>query len=215
MKPRIILASSSPQRMDIMRELGIDFEAVSMDVNEVIMPTPEETVQANARLKAKAAYDKFPDAIVIAADTVISHAGKVLGKPKNTIDAESVLSAMAGSDVKAVSAVAVVNATASDGYVAVESAVAHLRELTHDDIAWYIGTKEPLTRAGSLGISRYGDIFIERIDGAYSCFAGLPKRALLAALSKANLATLVLPDGMSAIPAVATTNLEITNFKMP
>ena len=96
-KKHVILASSSPQRADVMRELGIGFRAVSMDVDEVILASPEETARANARLKALAAHSKFPDEIIIAADTVIDHAGKVLGKPKDAKDAESVLATMSSS----------------------------------------------------------------------------------------------------------------------
>jgi len=214
MKKHIILASSSPQRVDIMRELGIDFNAVSMDVDEVVLSSPEETVQVNARLKALAAHDKFPNETIIAADTVISHAGKVLGKPKDAAEAESVLSAMSGGDIKAVSAVAVINAESRKACVVTDVAVVHMRTLSKDDISWYIGTAEPLTRAGSLGISRYGEIFVERIEGAYSCVSGLPKRALLAAITKVGLADKILPNGVAVNPAIAEAGLIITDIKL-
>ena len=211
---RVILASGSPQRADVMRELGIDFNAVSMDVDEVILPTPEETVQENASLKALAAHDKFPNDVIIAADTVISHAGRVLGKPKDAQEAKTVLSALSGSDVMAVSAVAVINPFSKCKCIATESAVVRMRKLSQDDIAWYINMGEPLTRAGALGISRYGEIFIERIKGAYSCFAGLPKRALLTAIEKVGLATEILPNGMPLNSGIMTNGVIITVFNV-
>ena len=214
MSKYIILASSSPQRADIMRELGFDFTAVPMDVDEVVLSTPEATVEANARLKVLTAYPRFPHEIIIAADTVISHAGKVLGKPKNAKAAEAVLSSLSGKKVKAVSSVAVINPSAESICVVTESAVAHMRTMSQRDIAWYIGMGEPLTRAGSLGISRYGEIFIERIEGAYSCIAGLPKRALLVAISKVGLAGDVLPNVMLENASITATGLTITNLKM-
>ena len=211
MSKYIILASSSPQRADILRELGFDFNAVPMDVDEVVFPSPEETVEANARLKALTAYSRFPHEIIIAADTVISHGGKVLGKPKNAKAAEAVLSSLSGKKVKAVSSVAVINPSAESICVVTESAVAHMRTLSGRDIYWYIGTGEPLTRAGALGISRYGEIFIERIDGSYSCFAGLPKRALLVAISKVGLARAILPDVLLENASITTTGLGISH----
>lgn len=214
MRKRVILASSSPQRTDIMRELGIDFRAISMDVDEVVLISPEETVRTNARLKALAAHDKFPDENVIAADTVVSYAGRVLGKPKDAAEAREVLSTMSGCSVKAFSAVAVVNASTRCGCVVTEFSVASLKQLTQDDISWYIGTGEPLTSAGALGISRYGEIFIDKIDGAYSCFAGLPKRALLTALDKTGLATAILPNGMPSNPLPLGTNLTFIDFQL-
>ena len=134
MKKQVILASSSPQRADILRELGIDFKALSMDVDEVVLSTPEATVQENARLKVLTAHSKFPNDVIIAADTVISHAGKVLGKPKDAEEAQNLLSAMSGNDAKAVSAVAVINATTQQGCIATEIALARIRELTNEEI---------------------------------------------------------------------------------
>ena len=214
MKKQVILASGSPQRADILRELGIDFKAISMDVDEVVLSTPEATVQENARLKALTAHSKFPNDVIIAADTVISHAGKVLGKPKDAEEAQNLLSAMSGNDAKAVSAVAVINATTQQGCIATEIAVARIRELTNEDISWYIGTGEPMTRAGSLGISRYGEIFIERIEGSYSCFSGLPKRALLAAIARIGLASEILPNGLSKNPSITAQGLTITEIQL-
>lgn len=214
MRRAVILASSSPQRADILRELGIEFDAVSMDVDEVVLSTPEETVRTNARLKALAAHSRFPEEAVITADTVISHDGRVLGKPRDAIEAEAILASLSGHEVKAFSAVAVVNAATLAGCVATECAVAHMRHLTGDEISWYIETREPLTRAGALGISRYGEIFIERIDGTYSCFAGLPKRALLAAISTVGLTGELLPNGLPANPGRMATDLTITCFEL-
>lgn len=214
MRRAVILASSSPQRADILRELGIEFDAVSMDVDEVVLSTPEETVRTNARLKALAAHSRFPAEAVIAADTVISHDGRVLGKPRDAIEAEAILASLSGHEVKAFSAVAVVNAATLAGCVATECAVAHMRHLTGDEISWYIETREPLSRAGALGISRYGEIFIERIDGTYSCFAGLPKRALLAAISTVGLTGELLPNGLPANPGRMATDLTITCFEL-
>lgn len=214
MKQQIVLASSSPQRADIMRELGVEFSAVAMNVNEVVLSSADETAQANARLKAHAAHAEYPTAIIIAADTVISHNGRVLGKPSSAQEAREILLSMSGKDVKAVSAVAVIDGETGTGCVVTESAVAHLRRLSSHDIDWYVGMGEPLSRAGSLGISRYGEIFIEGIDGAYSCFAGLPKRSLLAALVRAGLGDVVFASGESKSLDALSSDLTIADLQM-
>ncbi len=185
MKMPMILASGSPQRADVMRELGMDFEAISMDVDEVVLPTPEETVEANAKLKAIAALRLVHDErLIIAADTVLCADGRILGKPWTAQRAREYLRMLSGKTITAVSSVAVGRKGDETGWIATESATADVKTLTDDEIDGYVATGEPLERAGAIGISRYGEIFIERIHGSYSCIVGLPKRSLIAILCR-------------------------------
>lgn len=182
--PAIILASESPQRKAILDELGIRFQSLPMNVDEVTLETPEATVRENAKLKAVAALSLAADgSIVIAADTVVFSRGRILGKPKDRAIAREYLLILSGQRVHASSAVAVVRKGDHDGILAQESAVAVIRSLSESEIAWYVDTEEPFSRAGAFGISRYGEIFVDRIEGAHSCIAGLPKTALLMALA--------------------------------
>ena len=185
MNDRIILASGSPQRADIMRELGIKFDVVSVDVAEVTLETAAETVTANAKLKAIAAWQKLAGGnLAIAADTVLSIDGHILGKPGSEQRAREYLLSISGHDVTAVSAVASVCGGMDNGWIGIETATARVKTLTEAEVDWYVAHGEPLTRAGAIGISRYGELFITSVHGAYSCFAGLPKRTLLAVIGR-------------------------------
>lgn len=182
--PAIVLASESQQRKAILDELGIQFRVMPMDVDEVTLDTAEATVQENAKLKALTALSLVPDrTIIIAADTVLFSRGRILGKPKDRATAREYLVMLSGQRVRASSAVAVARKGDHEGVLAQENADAVIKALSDSEIAWYVETEEPLSRAGAFGISRYGEIFVERIEGAHSCIAGLPKTALLAALA--------------------------------
>ncbi|MBP5510184.1 MAG: septum formation protein Maf [Kiritimatiellae bacterium] len=181
----IYLASASPQRSQILRELDLTFTVLPVEVEEVALVTPEATVCENARRKAERALPQCPtDAVALGADTVVEIDGKILGKPGSTEEARRFLSLLSGRVVKAWSGISLCRLR--DGktvsQTACESASAKIKALTDGEIDWYVATGEPMTRAGAFGISRIGEIFVERIEGSYSCFAGLPKRLLLSML---------------------------------
>lgn len=181
----ICLASASPQRSQILRELGLPFTARPVDVEEVVLATPRETVRENARRKAETAFPQCPDGtLALGADTVVEIDGRTLGKPHSKEEAKRYLSLLSGRVVNAWSGIALFGIrdgrTVSE--TAAECASAKIKRLTDAEIEWYVSTGEPMTRAGAFGISRIGEIFVERIEGAYSCFAGLPKRLLLSML---------------------------------
>jgi septum formation protein len=207
----IFLASGSPQRKAILQELGIAFEVLSMDVDEVTLNTPEATVLENARIKALATLPIVPDeSIVIAADTVLFAQGNILGKPADRKTARTYLSMLSGQSVRAYSGVAVIRKGDPEGALILESAQAHIRSLSEPEIVWYVETEEPLTRAGAFGVSRYGELFVERIEGSYSCIAGLPKAALLAGLSQ------ISPPFPAGPPAkFLATQVQMETFQVP
>ena len=182
---RIVLASESPQRRAILQELGIPFDALPVDVDEVTLGTPEATVLENAEIKVLAALPLVPDgAFVVAADTILFARGAILGKPGDPATAREYLRALSGQAIQAWSGVAVACKGHPQGSLALENATVHIRELSESEMEWYVATEEPLTRAGAFGVSRYGEVFVDRIEGAYSCVAGLPKAGMLAALSR-------------------------------
>jgi len=185
MSASVILASNSPQRADVLREMGIPFETLTAHVDEVTLATSEETVRTNARLKVLSVLPLVSNGrVVIAADTVIDLDGRILGKPGTSAKAYEYLRAMSGRSVRAVSAVAVVRKSDDQGWIGIESADVRIKKLSDSDIDWYVSTGEPLTRAGAIGISRYGEMFVDGIDGSYSCAVGLPKRMLLAVVGR-------------------------------
>ena len=203
----VLLASGSPQRKAVLEELGICFQAVAMDVEEVTLSSPQETVLENARRKLCAALPAArPGQAVIAADTIVWAANQVLGKPGDAERARKYLEMLSGNAVQAYSGIGVALGGASEGWIGVESAKFYLKPLSEADISWYISTKEPLNRAGAIGISHYGEVFVSHIEGSYSCIAGLPKNSLLAILAHSPaLAQAILPVGDP--PAMECTQL--------
>lgn len=191
----VLLASGSPQRKAILEELGIRFQTIAMDVEEVTLPSPQETVLENARRKLQAALPcAKPGQAVIAADTIVWAAGQVLGKPGNAERARQYLQMLGGNAAQAFSGIGVAKAGNREGWLCAENAKFFLRPLSEADISWYISTQEPLSRAGAIGISHYGEAFISKIEGSYSCIAGLPKNSLLTILAQSpELAAAILP----------------------
>ena len=185
--PPLYLASASPQRRDILGELGLEFTVVpSSGIEELLPGDPAGTVRENAKRKAVGARLPSPDApgVVIAADTLmVADDGSVLGKPGTPERAAEYLRRISGSRVRVCTGIAVLDTDSRRGAAAVAWSSAKLKAMTDAEIAWYVATQEPLDRAGAFGISRRGGIFVEALEGEYSCFAGLPKRSLYAVLA--------------------------------
>lgn len=181
---RVSLASSSPQRHQVLNELGIPFRYVDPGITEVTLPSAEETVVANAKLKVLGAAKSCAEGnAILGADTVLCVNGKVHGKPASTEEAIRYLMELSGGNAVAWSGVATFSSDTRRGVVLVERAEIKFRAFSPEVVKWYLGTGEPLTRAGALGVSLLGEVFVESILGAHSCVVGLPKRSTLLACS--------------------------------
>lgn len=202
--PEIILASSSLQRQRILEELEIPFVVVNKEVEEITTDDPVETVVHNAVLKATTVAEMSNlDSFVLAADTVLTHKGKIFGKPKDESEARLFLSEFSGNIIQAWTGLAVVHPESFTRLATRESAEIVFKSFSLDLIDWYVATGEPLTRAGAFGISKSGEILVAALRGSYSCVAGLPKLALMALLGESfNLAGL-----MSVLPFPPVTSI--------
>ncbi len=180
--PRVILASQSPRRRDLLELIGIGHEVKPADVDET--PFAEETplshVERLARAKATALASEFPDAVVIAADTIVVIDDLILGKPTDADDARKMLRLLAGRVHSVFTAVAVAhgNRTVS----AVEQVAVSFRDLDDGEIAAYVATGEPMDKAGAYGIQGLGATIVKRIEGDYFAVVGLPLVLLVALL---------------------------------
>ena len=170
---RIVLASSSPRRRDLLTQLGLHFEVRAPEVDESPLDgeTPESYAERLALAKA-AAVATDDDELLIAADTVVVIDGQILGKPADAAEAAAMLGLLSDRTHQVVTAVALARA----GLVA--SACDHtlvtFEELTEADIAWYVATGEPLDKAGAYAIQGAGELFVTRIAGSVSNVVGLP-----------------------------------------
>lgn len=181
---RVILASSSPRRLQLLQQIGIEVEVRPAAFDELSTgKMADEVVLANAVGKCQtvcaACGDKVP---VIAADTVVVLDGKILGKPKDAADAVRMLTELSGRTHKVLTGVAV----SFDGTQLAEVCETEVifRTLTAAEIAEYVATGEPLDKAGAYGIQGRGAVFVEKINGCYNNVVGLPLTRLHLMLAK-------------------------------
>ena len=170
---RIILASSSPRRKEILSKLKIEFEVIPSDVEErVVSQNPIITARHLSRLKAKSIWLKNKGALVIGADTVVYFQGRILGKPKNEEEAFRMLKSLSGNWHTVVSGVSFF----SYGKKLTVHDVARVkfRELSDEEIWDYIKSGEPMDKAGAYGIQEFGATIVERIRGNFYTVMGLP-----------------------------------------
>ena len=170
---RVILASQSPRRRELLTLVGITHEVAPADIDESVLPgeRPAPHAERLARAKAETLAARHPEALVVAADTIVVVDGHILGKPADVADARRTLRLLSGRDHVVFTAVAV----ARGGEVASEVAevTVAFRALGDDEIAAYVATGEPMDKAGSYGIQGYGATIVERIDGDYFAVMGL------------------------------------------
>ena len=172
---RLILASSSPRRKQILESLGIRFDVVVPDIDEHRHPNEEpfDYVVRIARAKAESAV--VADAVVVAADTVVVIDGQVLGKPGHPEEAKTMLRRLSGVTHEVLTGVAVARLTdIVQVLTAVESILVKFLPMTDDEIADYVATGEPMDKAGSYALGGLGAIYVEAVHGSPSGVIGLP-----------------------------------------
>lgn len=172
----IILASESTRRVDILRMLGIPFSIVPPDIDESRKhdETPKEYALRISYEKAHKVGMYFPDKWVIGADTIVVYKGRILGKPKNEEEAFAMLQLLKGKWHKVITGFCVLNIAKKITYRdAVETRV-FMKDLLDQEIMKYIGTSEPLDKAGSYAVQGRGGYMVKEIKGSYSNVVGLP-----------------------------------------
>jgi MAF protein len=181
---RVILASGSPRRRELLALIGIAHEVWSSDIDERVGETENARKYAErlAREKAGACPTRGANVVTIAADTIVVIDGKILGKPTNAVDAGSMLSLLSGREHTVITAVAVARGRRVRS--AVEEVSVKFRELSDEEIDSYIATGEPMDKAGAYGIQGYGATIVERIEGDYFGVMGLPLVRLVGLLSE-------------------------------
>ncbi|GBF09992.1 MULTISPECIES: Maf family protein [Tepidibacillus] len=182
---KIILASSSPRRREILELIGISFLVHPSDVDESYNESnsPEDIVKQLATRKAMDIASYYQEGIIIGADTIVVLDGQILGKPKDEEDAFQMLNRLQGRSHQVFSGVAVVDAKTREVKASYQMTKVYMDPLSEEEIRLYIATKEPMDKAGSYGIQGFGAIFIEKIEGDYFNVVGLPV-ALLSTLLK-------------------------------
>lgn len=171
--PSILLASASPRRRELLTLVGIPHVVRPADIDEAVLPgeLPEPHAERLARGKAARVAADAPEAIVVAADTIVVVDGAILGKPVSVEDAQRMLRMLAGRTHTVVTAMA----CAYGGAVVsgIETVQVTFRDLSDAEIAEYVATREPMDKAGSYGIQGFGATIVRRIEGDYFAVMGL------------------------------------------
>jgi len=171
---KVVLASSSPRRRDLLNLIGIQHEVRPANIDETLRPheVPRRHAERLAREKASVIAVRDPDLITIGADTVVVINRKVLGKPADVADAARMLKMLSGREHTVITAVAV--ARGKKLRSAIEEVHVKFRRLRDDEIEAYIATGEPMDKAGAYGIQGFGATIVERVEGDYFAVMGLP-----------------------------------------
>jgi septum formation protein len=184
-RPRVILASQSPRRRELLTLVGIAHEVRPANIDERYLAgeSPRAHAERLAREKATAIHE--PDAVVIGSDTIVVVDGEVLGKPNDAADAATMLRRLSGRTHTVITAVAVAWQERVES--GVEEAEVTFHRLADRDITQYIATREPMDKAGAYGIQGFGATIVARVDGDYFAVMGLPLQHLVRLLGRVGL----------------------------
>lgn len=177
---KLILASASPRRAEILRDAGLRFEIARANVAEGRKPgeTARAMTRRLARAKAHAVVSKMAkqprNTIVIGADTIVEVNGELLGKPQSRAAARRMLAKLGGKTHRVVTSIAAIRLPDRVEELATESTRVRFAKLTAEEITAYVATGEPLDKAGAYAVQGIGGRFIERIEGCYFNVVGLP-----------------------------------------
>jgi septum formation protein len=176
---RVILASASPRRAELLKAAGIDFDPMPAHVDETVQngESAERYVRRLADAKACDALARSHGRPVVAADTVVVVDGEILGKPVDANDARRMLRLLSGRQHEVLTAVSVSLGSPDDvcpAASAVERTTVEFAPLSDEEIGWYVASGEPMDKAGAYGIQGLASRFVTRIDGSYSNVVGLP-----------------------------------------
>lgn len=186
---RLILASASPRRAQVLKDAGIPFEPVAADVDESRKEneTPEKLVERLAEAKARAVAERLDlagtPAIVVGADTEVLAGGEILGKPASAEDARRMLRQLSGRTHHVITGLALLDLPSGELHLSRETTRVTFAHLTEREIESYIASGEPFDKAGAYAIQGRGGCFITRVEGCYFNVVGLPLAKLCQMLS--------------------------------
>ena len=172
---RIILASASPRRAELLRAAGIDFDVRPADIDETMRPgeEPADYVSRLAEAKARAVHERDGNQTVLAADTAVVVDGQILGKPMDEADAKRMLRMLGGRSHEVLTAVSLFH----PGEIVdtrIDATTVEFAELSDAAIEWYVSSGEPMDKAGAYAVQGLASRFVTRVEGSYSNVVGLP-----------------------------------------
>jgi len=192
---RFILASASPRRSELLKQLGLKFDVIPSCIDELTREneTPVEHVRRLATAKAKELAELYPEAWVIGADTIVVVKGDLLGKPANESEARTMLGKLSGCIHLVHTGISVLRKSAEVDLSEVVTSEVIFKDIAPEEIDWYVKTDEPYDKAGGYALQGKGAFFIKEIHGSYTNVIGLP---LCEAINLLKLAgAIIFPEG--------------------
>tara|TARA_B100000212_G_scaffold268995_1_gene208377 strand:- start:79 stop:663 length:585 start_codon:yes stop_codon:yes gene_type:complete len=173
---KIILASQSPRRAEILRMIGVNFKVDSSNINEEMNQKIEQNEIAIILSKAKAEKisQKYPNNIIIGADTIVVYNEKILGKPKDKNESKKMLKALSGNCHKVITGVTIMNKKLGVLKTFSETTKVFVKKIPRNQIEFYVNNYNTLDKAGSYGIQEWFSVWIKKINGCYYNVMGLP-----------------------------------------
>ena len=183
---RIILASASPRRKELLEKIGLKFEVEPSNYAENMRSklSPDELARSISLEKAKVVAGKHKNAIVIAADTFIVFRGKILGKPNTQAEARKMLMTLKGKSHSVITGFTILDTDKNKVLTKSVETIIHIKNLTSEEVDAYVKSKEPLDKAGAYAIQGLGSVIVEKIEGDYFNVIGLPLSALAEGLKE-------------------------------
>ncbi len=198
---KLILASGSPRRREILEEMGLAIDVVPSEVDEssITADHPRTFALRAAYLKALDVGKNYEsDTWILAADTVVTQQMRLFGKPRDEVDARKMLERFSGSCHEVITGVALAKGGSQTCFLAAEKTLVYFRDLTESDILPYLETGEPYDKAGAYGIQGEGGNLVKRIEGDYYNVVGLPCKTVLELFDEAgfdvNAKPLTVPE---------------------
>jgi septum formation protein len=187
--PQLILASASPRRSDLLRQLNVSFQVVEAGVEELHDSSLKvsDLCLINAKRKAQAVAERHPEALVLGADTLVAKDSKIFGKPTSLQQAREMLQKLSGLQHEVVTGVCLIRKKSNQEKIFAETTLVQFRELTPEIIETYLGKVHVLDKAGAYAIQEQGELIIERIEGSHSNVVGLPLEKLKTVLAEFGL----------------------------
>jgi septum formation protein len=177
---KIILASTSPRRKELLEQIGLEFTIQPSDYEEdmTLSMTPSDLVVYLAKGKATPVAAKNPEAIVVGADTIVAFKDQVLGKPKSAEEAAQTLRLLSGQKNQIITGLCVTCTATGQTLTYTSVTDVYMRDITDQEIDNYVASGQPLDKAGSYAVQDHGGVFIDRVDGDYSAVVGVPLNKL-------------------------------------
>jgi septum formation protein len=183
---QIILASASPRRKQLLKQLGLEFKVIPSEIEEKLNPRlhPRKQVEVLSEQKAQHVAGKSKNAIVIGVDTMVSYKNEVIGKPKDEKDAKRILKRLSGKQQSVITAFTIIDTAAKKSVTKSVETKVWFRRIPEQEIRSYIAKEKPYDKAGAYGIQTLGAIFVEKVEGDFLSAVGLPLFTLAKELKK-------------------------------